>query len=149
MFRALAEASPNMVALASTDGGVVYVNPRVDEAGIDATAADLWETARTYLGEDKVTEIRATVESTGRWSGDLTVPTPDKELTLSVDVFALAHADTGANLGTAWIAEDVTTLRGTERAFQAAGAELQRFRALVDASSDFIAIAALTAASST
>ena len=143
MFRALAEASPNMVALASTDGGVVYVNPRVDEAGIDATAADLWETARTYLGEDKVTEIRATVESTGRWSGDLTVPTPDKELTLSVDVFALAHADTGASLGTAWIAEDVTTLRGTERAFQAAGAELQRFRALVDASSDFIAIAAL------
>lgn len=143
MFRALAEASPNMVALAGTDGGVVYVNPRVDEAGIDATAADLWQTARIYLGEDKVTEIRATVESTGRWSGDLTVPTPDKELTLSVDVFALAHADTGASLGTAWIAEDVTTLHGTQRAFQAAGAELQRFRALVDASSDFIAIAAL------
>ena len=143
MFRALAEASPNMVALASTEGGVVYVNPRVDEAGIDATAADLWETARTYLGEDNATEIRDTVESTGRWSGDLAVPTPDKELTLSVDVFALAHADTGASLGTAWIAEDVTTLRGTERAFRAAGAELQRFRALVDASSDFIAIAAL------
>ena len=143
MFRALAEASPNMVALASSDGGVVYVNPRVDEAGIDTTAADLWETARIYLGEERVTEIRATVESAGRWSGDLTVSTPDKELTLSVDVFALAHADTGASLGTAWIAEDVTTLRGTERAFQAAGAELQRFRALVDASSDFIAIAAL------
>lgn len=143
MFRALVEASPNLVALASTDGGVVYVNPRVDEAGIDATAADLWETARTYLGEDKVTEIRETVESTGRWSGDLAVPTRGRELTLSLEVFALAHMDTGATLGTAWIAEDVTTLRGTQRAFRAAGAELERFRALVEASGDFIAMAAL------
>jgi PAS domain S-box-containing protein len=143
MFRALAEASPNLIALEGTGGAAVYVNPRVGEAGIDTASADVWETVRTHVGEDKMTDIRATVESTGRWSGDVAVPTPDKELTLSVDVFALAHANTGASLGTAWIAEDVTTLRGTERAFQAAGAELQRFRALVDASSDFIAIAAL------
>jgi len=143
MFRALAEASPNLVAIESTDGGTVYVNPRVGETGIDATAADLWDTVRTYVGEDRMTDIRATVDATGRWSGDLAVSTPGRELLLSVDVFALARADTGASLGTAWIAEDVTTLRAAESAFRAAGAELERFRALVDASSDFIAMASL------
>jgi PAS domain S-box-containing protein len=144
MFRALAEASPNLVALESTDGGVVYVNPRVQEAaGIDTAGADVWETVRAYVGEDKMTEIRATVESEDRWSGDLSARTRGRELTLSLEVFALAHADTGATLGTAWIAEDVTTLRSTERAFRAAGAELERFQALVEASSDFIAMAAL------
>jgi PAS domain S-box-containing protein len=143
MFRALAEASPNLIALPRADGGAVYVNPRVGEAGIDPPTAEVWETVRTYVGEDRMTDIRAIVESTGRWSGDLVVPTPGRELILSVDLFALVHADTCASLGTALIAKDVTALRGTERAFRAAGAELQRFRALVEASSDFIAMAAL------
>jgi PAS domain S-box-containing protein len=143
MFRALAEASPNVIALSEADGGAVYVNPRVAEAGIDPPVAEVWETVRTYVGEDRMTDIRAMVESTGRWSGDLVVPTPGRELILSVDVFALTHADTGALVGTALIGKDVTTLRRTERAFRATGAELQRFRALVEASSDFIAMAGL------
>jgi PAS domain S-box-containing protein len=143
MFRAVAEGSPNLIALARTDGRAFYVNPRMGEAGIDPPAANVWETVRTYAGEARMTDIRGTVEATGSWSGDLVVPASGRELILSVDVFALAHADTGASLGTALIAKDVTTTRGTERAFRATWAELQRFRALVEASSDFIAMAAL------
>jgi PAS domain S-box-containing protein len=143
MFRALAEASPNLIALSQAGGGTVYVNPRMAERGVDPPASEIWETVRTYVGEDRMADIRGTVESTGRWSGDLVVPTSRQELILSVDVFALVNADTGASVGAALIARDVTTLRGTERAFRTTWAELQRFRALVEASSDFIAMAAL------
>lgn len=143
MFRALAEASPNLIALSQAGGGTVYVNPRMAERGVDPPASDIWETVRTYVGEDRMADIRGTVESTGRWSGDLVVPTSGRELILSVDVFALVNADTGASVGAALIAKDVSTQRATERAFRTTWAELQRFRALVEASSDFVAMATL------
>ena len=46
-------------------------------------------------------------------------------------------------LGTGWIAQDITELRASEERLQAANADLKQFRALVEASSDFIAIAGL------
>ena len=58
-----------------------------------------------------------------------------------VDVFSLSHPDTGTSLGTAWIAQDVTDLRSTEAALREANSDLKQFKALVEASPDFIAIA--------
>jgi PAS domain S-box-containing protein len=62
---------------------------------------------------------------------------------VNVAVFSLFHPDTGAPLGTAWIGQDVTELRATEAALREANSDLMRFKALTDASPDFIAIASL------
>lgn len=142
-FRALAEASPNLIAIAGTDGRTLYVNPRVAEAGIDAAPDDLWRTVTTYAGEQALQEMRAGLAADGHWSGDVVLPAPAAPLTLLADVFSLTHPTTGQPLGTAWIGQDVTGLRAAEAALLAVNAELEQFRALVEASSDFIAIAAL------
>lgn len=142
-FRALAEASPNLIAIAGADGHTLYVNPRVAEAGIDASPDDLWRTVTAYAGEPARQEMRAALATTGHWSGDVVLPPPAAPLTVLADVFSLTHPTTGQPLGTAWIGQDVTGLRAAEAALRAANAELEQFRALVEASSDFIAIAAL------
>ena len=60
-----------------------------------------------------------------------------------VDAFHLSHPDSGSSLGTAWIVHDVTELRRTEAALRSANADLKQFKALVETSPDFIAIAGL------
>lgn len=86
-------------------------------------------------------EIRSALETTGLWSGDVRLP--EVGLVVRADVFSLQHPVSGEPLGHAWIAQDVTDLRSTEQALREAVADLKRFKALVETSPDFIAIADL------
>lgn len=140
-FKALADASTNLIAINGPDGQAVYVSPRVYDAGIEPVPQDLWATVREHAGTAVTGEIREALASDGRWTGDLHLKAVG--MVVRADVFALRHPHTGAVLGTAWIAEDVTELRTTERALRDAVADLKRFKALVEASPDFIAIADL------
>lgn len=138
-FKALADASTNLIAINGPDGEVLYVNPRVLEHGIVPDQRDLWATVLEQLGDDVTDEIRAGLVASGVWTGDMTLDSVG--LVLRADVFALRHPVTGVPLGNAWIGQDVTELRSTERALREAVTDLKRFKALVEASPDFIAIA--------
>jgi PAS domain S-box-containing protein len=142
-FQALADASPNLIAITGPDGQKVYVNPLVVESGIELSEESVWITVAEYTGEQTATEIRHGLTTTGHWAGDLSLSLADGLSIAHVDAFALHHPDTGAELGTAWIGQDVSELRATEAALRAANADLKQFKALVEASPDFIAIAAL------
>ena len=142
-FQALADASENLIAITSDEGREVYTNPRVAEAGIKVAEEDVWLTVADVAGRPVEIEIRGSLEKAGRWSGDLAITTDTGEMVVYVDVFSLSHPDTGTSLGTAWIAQDVTDLRSTEAALREANSDLKQFKALVEASPDFIAIANL------
>jgi PAS domain S-box-containing protein len=142
-FQALADASSNFIAITSPDGQAVYVNPRVDEAGIKVSSESVWTTVAQYTDDATAKEIREALTTVGRWSGDLALSL-DNDLSLAnVDVFTLHHPDTGEALGAAWIGQDVSELRATEAALREANADFKQFKALVEASPDFIAIAGL------
>lgn len=145
-FQALADASDNLIGITDLENRLVYSNPRVREYGVDVTTQDIWATVAEAAGDPARREIRAAVEAVGRWSGDLGFSINGPELTAQLDVFRLSHPDTGAPLGTAWIAKDVTGVRATEAALRGANADLKQFKALVEASPDFIAIAGLDGA---
>ena len=142
-FQALADASDNLIGISDDENRLVYSNPRVLEYGVDVATQDIWATVADAAGDQACREIRAAVETEGRWSGDLEFSINGPTLTAQLDVFRLSHPDTGAPLGTAWIAKDVTGVRATEAALREANADLKQFKALVEASPDFIAIAGL------
>ncbi|HSE07344.1 MAG TPA: PAS domain S-box protein [Nocardioidaceae bacterium] len=142
-FQALADASPNFVAISDPDGKPVYLNPRVLEMDVEVSPEDIWLTLAEVTGKDAAHRVRSALAVTGRWVGDIGVDLPEGQILLSVDVMVLRHPDTRAELGTAWIGQDVTELRAAEAALREANADLKRFKALVEASPDFIAIAAL------
>ena len=140
-FQALADASEDLIAITDTEDRTVYINPRVHASGVPLTGS-VWKTAAVAdIDESVQKSMRHDLETAGRWSGDVTVSTPDASLTARVSVFRLFHPDTARPLGTAWIGQDVTELRETERALREANSDLEQFKALVDASPDFIAIA--------
>ncbi len=142
-FQALADASDNLIGIADNDGRLLYVNPRVYDAGIEPTADDVWRTVAEQVGEDAPAGIYGALATHGHWRGDLTVTAKGEERIIDADVFVLHHPDSGAELGTAWIAQDVTDHRATAAALLAANSDLRQFKALVEASTDFIAIADL------
>ncbi|MFP5252352.1 MAG: PAS domain-containing protein [Actinomycetes bacterium] len=140
-FKALADASTDLIAISSPEGQALYINPRVYEVGIEPVLDDLWTTVSDQVGTEVSQEISLALTATGRWSGDLRLE--EIGLVVRADVFALQHPVTDVLLGTAWIAQDVSELRNTERALRQAVVDLKRFKALVEASPDFIAIADL------
>ncbi len=141
-FQALADASENLIAISDDDDRVIYVNPRIHHAGVSLVSDDLWASVAANVTEPDKDEIHRALETAGRWSGDATLSvSPD--VVARLDVFRLSHPDSGAALGTAWIGQDVTELRATEAALRSANSELKEFKALVEASPDFIAIADL------
>jgi PAS domain S-box-containing protein len=142
-FQALADASDDLIAISNESGKVIYTNPRVQESGINVFADDVWLTVAEQIGESMAATIREAVRADDRWSGDLTLVLPDGERVVEVDTFSLFHPETGAALGDAWIARDVTELRRAEAALREANSDLMQFKALVEASPDFIAIAGL------
>ena len=71
---------------------------------------------------------------------------PEGDLVLRGQLFPLHDADGSRRLGTGWIAQDITELRASEVELRATNTDLKQFRALVDASGDFIAIAGLDGA---
>lgn len=140
-FKALADASTNLIAINAPDGEALYVNPTVRDVGIEPAQEDLWSTVSQHVGPSISEEIRAALATTGLWSGDVRLD--EVGLVVRADAFTLQHPETGAPLGHAWIGQDVTELRTTEHALREAVADLKRFKALVEASPDFIAIADL------
>lgn len=140
-FQALADASTSLIAINGTDGEALYVNPRVFEVGIQPEDDDLWTTVSEQVGAEVSEQIRDALATTGLWSGDVRLDAVG--LVVRADVFSLRHPLTGEPLGHAWIGDDVTELRTTEAALREAVADLKRFKALVEASPDFIAIADL------
>jgi PAS domain S-box-containing protein len=140
-FQALADASDDLIAITDNEDRTVYLNPRVRTSGVPLTGR-VWETAaEVRLDEGLQGDLRRSLQTEGRWSGDVTVAAGGTPLMASVSVFRLFHPESGAPLGTAWIGQDVTELRATEAALREANSDLLRFKALVDASPDFIAIA--------
>jgi PAS domain S-box-containing protein len=140
-FEALAEASDNLIGISDIEDRLVYTNPRVRASGLDL-AGGVWDTVEVASVDGTVQDaMRRGLESAGRWSGDVTAVAAGSSLTVNLAAFRLFHPDTGAPLGTAWIGQDVTELRATEAALRGANSDLMRFKALVDASPDFIAIA--------
>jgi PAS domain S-box-containing protein len=142
-FQALADASIDLIAISDDDGNVIYANPTVQGSGIEVSLDDVWLTVEGQVGDAMTATIRDEVKASGRWSGDLTLLLPDGERVVEVEAFSLFHPETAAALGAAWIARDVTELRRTEVALWEANSDLMQFKALVEASPDFIAIAGL------
>ena len=142
-FKALADASDDVIAISDGAGAIVYVNPRVGDYGIDLSVTDAFAAAAVSMGERWSDDVRRALETAGRWSGDLTFSQDDLEAVGHLDVFRIFHPATQASLGAAWIARDVTELRDAEAALRSANADLKQFKALVEASPDFIAIAGL------
>lgn len=142
-FQALADASDNLIGIADNDGRLLYVNPKVHESGIEPAFDDVWRTVAEQAGGQAPAGIASALASHGRWRGDLSITAKGGDMVVNADVFVLHHPDNGAELGTAWIAQDVTDHRATEAALRAANTDLRQFKALVEASTDFIAIADL------
>ena len=135
-FQALADASDNLIGISDEADQLVYLNPPAARAAADATDRDVWETLSSLAGPELSRAIRTQFDATGRWSGELPALVSDPVFVTHLEVFQLRHPETAAELGTAWIAQDITELR-------LANIDLSRFKALVSASPDFIAIASL------
>jgi PAS domain S-box-containing protein len=154
-FQFLADASDDLIAIADDRGRATYVNPRLRTAGLTLPDGDVWSGVARYFGEERTAQMRAAMDAGERWRGDVTLPVPEPlasqvegptetaELLVHTEVFPLSAPDTREPTGFAWIAQDVTRLRATERRLRRADAELGQFQALVEASRDFIAIAGL------
>jgi PAS domain S-box-containing protein len=87
--------------------------------------------------------MQARVQAGELWSGDVPLRIPGQQTWVHIQAFPLFHPGTGERLGSAWIAQDITELRASEDALRAANSDLAQFRALVEASRDFIAIAGM------
>ncbi len=142
-FKALADASEDLIGISDDEGHIVYMNPRVGDYPIDLSVNDAFAATAAAVGEPLSNDIRRDLQAVGRWSGDVTFPVDGQELVGHLDAFRIFHPDTEASLGAAWIGRDVTELRVAEAALRAANADLKQFKALVEASPDFIAIAGL------
>ena len=140
-FQSLAEDSQDFIAIADEDGSVSYLNPRLAALGLSVSDDDLWPSVTEVVGASLAAELSAHVDGGTRWSGDLVMRLPSGDLVLRAQLFPLYDAAGTRRLGTAWIAQDITELRASEERLKAANADLKQFRALVEASSDFIAIA--------
>ncbi len=144
-FQALADASNDLIVIVGDDNRLAYANPRVWEYGVDL-ADGLWATVARHLDPATTEAIDTALARSGRWSGDVSVSIGGRALEGRLEVFPLAHPASGAGMGTAWLWRDFTALRTTEHALRERDADLKQFRALVEASPDFIAIAGLDGA---
>jgi PAS domain S-box-containing protein len=142
-FQALADASQNFVAISDRTGQVTYVNPYLEDSDVELQDDNVFTSVATHADPATADDMRRALESAGRWSGDVHAAVAGDDLVVHVDTFALSHPGTGESLGIGWIGQDVTELRTAESALRAANADLKQFKALVEASPDFIAIAGL------
>ncbi|GAB2775316.1 hypothetical protein GCM10027020_30610 [Nocardioides salsibiostraticola] len=144
-FRALADDSPDYVAIADTEGQIVYVNPRIAALGLSLSAPDLRSTLVELVTEERADELVNRLANGERWSEDLDVHPPTGDAIVRAQIFPLHDTEGVRRLGAGWIAQDITELRESAATLQEANHGLKQFRALVEASSDFIAIAGMDA----
>lgn len=142
-FRALADASPDLVAITDHEGMETYANLTVQQSGLQREGHTVWEAIAEMVGPDVAAQVQASLHDSGRWAGDIDLVGPAGPMTVKVSTFGLRHPSTDAPLGSAWIATDVTDLRQAEQRLREANTDLKQFKALVEASPDFIAIAGL------
>ncbi len=140
-FKALADASDNLIGITDDQFKTMYTNPRMRGSGIRLTG-QVFETADgAQVAQVVQASMYEGLTTEGRWNGDLTVYAGEAPLVLNLDAFRIFHPDSQDPVGIAWISRDVTELRATEAALRAANNDLRQFKALTDASPDFIAIA--------
>ena len=142
-FKALADDSQDLIAIGDPDGHPVYLNPRLRVMDLPLSEEDPWGSVRALLGDVTSEEVRTALATGGRWSGDVVLPLPEGDMVVHAQSFPLLAPDGEGQLGIAWIAQDITDLRASARALRATNADLMQFRALVETSRDFIAIAGL------
>lgn len=142
-FKALADDSEDLIAIADQAGRPTYLNPRLAALDLPLSADELWASVAELAGDAPAAELRARLQSGERWSGDLTLALPAGDLVIRAEVFPLHGPGRSHLLGTGLIARDITGLRASEAALRATNADLVRFQALVETSGDFIAIAGL------
>ncbi len=141
-FKALADASQDMIAIADNTGRALYLNPVTARSGLPLDESDLWETGlRLFEGAGE--GAREALERGERWTGALEWGHEPDLLRLRAEVLPLWHPDTDDRIGTAWIATDVTALSDSQAALRRTNEDLIRARSLVETSPDFIAIADL------
>lgn len=142
-LRALADASDELIAIADEDGRFLYVNPRLDAwlGGLDQDS-DTWTELAKRVDPLAAGELQESLMTTGRWSGDLHVDRGEHGTSIvQTEVFAIGLPSTGEPAGIAWMGRDVTDLRGMVTTLSELNKDLEQFKALVDTSPDFIAIA--------
>lgn len=144
-FRALADDSPDYVAIADREGRITYVNPRIAALDLSLSETELWSTVSGIVKGDRAEEIIGRSAIGERWSEVLELHLPTGDITVRAQLFPLYDTDGDRRLGTGWIAQDITELRESAATLQEANYDLKQFRALVEASSDFIAIAGMDA----
>lgn len=142
-FKALADATSDLIAITDTDAICTYVNARVAELGEHWVGTSFRDVFAAHIAEDVIGDVEEGLASRGRWRGDLTLTGSTGSTVARTEAFHIFHPETGAPLGTVWVAQDVTELMTAERALRAANVDLLRFKALVEACPEFIAIAAL------
>ena len=142
-FKALADATSDLIAITDSAGVVTYVNSRVAELGEHWVGSSFRDVIVRHVTEEVVDDIEQGLASRGRWCGDLTLTSAIGTTVARTEAFHIFHPETGGPLGTVWVAQDVTGLMTAERALHAANVDLLRFKALVEACPEFIAIAAM------
>ncbi len=142
-FKAMADATSDLIAMTDTDAVATYVNARVADVGQHWVGRHMQDIFDSSILEDVAQEVESSLAARGRWRGDLTLRDAASPTVASTEAFHISHPGTGEPLGTVWVAQDVTELRSAEQALRAANAELLRFKVLVEACPEFIAIAAL------
>lgn len=139
-FKSLADASGDLIAITDPEGRPTYLNPSLLASGIDVSGETIWGTIAAYAGP-RLAEMQTAMATEGRWRGDLNLTLDGLTVIVLGEVFGLSHPTSQEPLGLAWIGQDVTSLRAAEQGLRAANIELRRFQSLVEASSDFIAMA--------
>ncbi len=142
-FKALADGSQDLIAIGDGEGHPLYLNPRLRGLGLPLSGDDPWGEVRALLGAARAEELQTSNAAGARWSGDVRLPLPEGEVVVHAQSFPLLTPDGEGRLGVAWIAQDITELRASEEVLQATNADLMQFRALVETSRNFIAIAGL------
>ncbi|QIK67229.1 PAS domain S-box protein [Nocardioides sp. HDW12B] len=142
-FKALADATSDLIAMTDTEAVATYVNARVADVGEEWVGRSMHDIFGSSIVEDVAAEVESSLAARGRWRGDLTLRDAASSTVARTEAFHIFHPESQEPLGTVWVAQDVTELRSAEQALRAANVELLRFKVLVDACPEFIAIAAL------
>lgn len=141
-FKALADSSGDLIAIAGPDGVVQYANERVDELGIVHAGRELRAVLRDVIGAEQLADVERGLAERGRWAAEVTLRVPGGEVIAEAEAFGIQHPETREPLGFVWTAQDVTDLRSAVVAVRAANHDLIRFKSLVEACPEFIAMAA-------